>query len=158
MSTSLPAPLAAEHVFDYFVRLKPPVPIGKGPFGTRLFYEAREGRVSGPKLNGTVLSGGGDWALVGPDGWARLDVRGQCRTDDDAILLFTYRGVIEPTAAVRRAVSETGETSFSDQYFRISLEVETGDPRYAWLMQSALAGRGRLCPGPGVAYQIFRIC
>ena len=32
------APLTTEHVFDYRVTLKPPVFIGRGPFGTRVFY------------------------------------------------------------------------------------------------------------------------
>jgi hypothetical protein len=51
-----------------------------------------------------------------------------------------------------------GETGFDDQYWRVSIEVETGDPRYKWLSQSALIGRGRICRGPGVVYQVFRVC
>jgi Protein of unknown function (DUF3237) len=38
-------------------------------YGTRVFYEVREGSVTGPSLSGEVLTGGGDWALVGADGW-----------------------------------------------------------------------------------------
>jgi hypothetical protein len=79
--------------------------IGPGPFGKRVFWEARGGKVSGPKVNGEVLTGGGDWALVDADGWTRLDVRGQCRTDDGALLYFSYRGLVEPTEAVARAVA-----------------------------------------------------
>jgi Protein of unknown function (DUF3237) len=156
-TTTPPAAIETEHVFDYHAMLKPPVAIGPGPFGNRVFYEAVGGRVSGLRVNGEVLGGGGDWALVGPDGWTRLDVRGQCRTDDGALLYFKYRGLIEPSEAVLRAIAGGEETAFDDQYFRISLEVETGDRRYAWLTQSALVGRGRICSGPGVAYEIFRI-
>jgi Protein of unknown function (DUF3237) len=156
MTARQPA-IETEHVFDYHASLKPPVAIGAGPYGNRLFYEALGGRVSGPRVNGEVLGGGGDWALIGPDGWTRLDVRGQCRTDDGALLYFTYRGLIEPNKAVLEAVGSGGETAFADQYFRISLEVETGDRRYAWLTQTALIGRGRICSGPGVAYEVFRI-
>jgi hypothetical protein len=105
-----------------------------------------------------VLTGGGDWALVGSDGWTRLDVRGQVRTDDGALLYITYRGVIEPSDAVREAVMSGGETGFDDQYFRIAPEIETGDERYAWLTQSTLVGRGRVCRGPGVAYEVHRVC
>jgi hypothetical protein len=108
-------------------------------------------------VNGELLSGGGDWALVGEDGYARLDVRGQCKTDDRAYLYFAYRGLMELTDAARAAIASGGETSFEDQYFRISLEVETGDPRYKWLTHSSLIGRGRLCSGPGVAYEVFRV-
>lgn len=151
-------PMHLEHVFDYEALLKAPVPIGPGPFGNRLFYEVRSGVVSGPRVSGEVLSGGGDWALVGEDGWTRLDVRGQCRTVDGAHLYLSYTGVIEPNEELRRAVARGGATGFDDHYFRVSLQVETGDPRYAWLTRSALVGRGRVCAGPGVAYEVFRVC
>lgn len=146
-----------EHVFDHEVVLKAPLVIGPAQYGTRIFYEVREGRVAGPRVSAQVLTGGGDWALVGPDGWTRVDVRGQCRTDDGAFLYLTYRGLIEPSPTVLTALHEGTETTFQDQYWRVSIEVETGDPRYRWLTQSALVGRGRVCPGPGVAYEVFRV-
>ena len=158
IQTSLEPALRTEHLFDYTVLLKPPVAIGRGQFGSRLFYEVREGRISGPVLNGEVLSGGGDWALVDGEGWTRVDVRGQARTDDGALLYLSYRGLIEPTDAMLTAMRSGRETGFEDQYWRVSIEVETGDPRYRWLTQSALVGRGRLCEGPGVVYQAFRVC
>lgn len=156
-ATVAPA-LRTEHVFDYHVLLKPPLQIGAAQYGTRLFYEVSEGRVTGPELSGEILSGGGDWALVGHDGWTRVDVRGQCRTDDGALVYFSYRGLIEPTPALARAVQTGGQTEFDDQYWRAAVEIETGDPRYRWLTQSVLIARGRVCRGPGVAYQVFRVC
>lgn len=156
--SALAPALDAEHLFDYSVTLAPPVPIGPTHQGMRVFYEVREGRITGPALSGEVLRGGGDWALIGTDGWTRVDVRGQARSDDGALLYFRYRGVIEPTEALTAAMRSGGATEFEDQYWRASIEVETGDPRYRWLSQSALIGRGRLTPGPGVAYQVFRIC
>lgn len=149
--------LGLEHVFDHRVLLKAPIDIGQAQYGTRLFYEVIEGRVTGPAVQGDVLSGGGDWALIGPDGWTRVDVRGQCRTDDDALLYFSYGGLIEPTPALVRAARRNGETSFDDQYWRVTIGIETGDPRYRWLTQSVLVGRGRVCCGPGVEYQVFRV-
>jgi hypothetical protein len=148
--------LRTVHVFDYHALLAPPVVIGPGPAGTRVFWESRGGAVSGPRVNGEVLSGGGDWALVGSDGWTRLDVRGQCRTDDGAVLYMSYSGLVEPSEHVVQALASEGETAFEDQYFRIWMQVETGAPGYAWLTQSALVGRGRVA-GRGVAYEVFRI-
>lgn len=149
--------LSVEHVFDYDVVLKAPVAIGPGRHGTRVFYEVLQGRVVGPRLSAEVLSGGGDWALIGPDGWTRVDVRGQCRTDEGAVLYFTYRGLIEPSPAVLAALRNGTETRFEDQYWRVSIEVETGEPSLQWLTQSLLIGRGRVCSGPGVAYEVFRV-
>ncbi len=158
MSVAAPSrTLGLEHVFDYEVVLKAPVVVGPGPGGTRVFHEVRAGRVVGPGLSAEVLSGGGDWALIGPDGWTRVDVRGQCRTDEGAVLYFTYRGLIEPSPAVVAAFQNGTETRFEDQYWRVSIEVETGDPRFQWLTQSALIGRGRVRSGPGVAYEVFRV-
>jgi hypothetical protein len=149
--------LETEHLFDYHALLDPPVSIGKAQYGTRLYYQARGGRLTGPKLTGEVLGGGGDWALVGDDGWTRVDVRGQCRTDDGALLYFVYRGLVEPNRAVMDALRSGQETSFDDHYWRVMIEIETGDERYRWLTQSALVGRGRICRGPGVAYQVHRV-
>src|SRR5579863_792881 len=122
--------LAGEHLFDYSARLREPVVIGKAQYGTRLFYEALGGRLSGPRMSGDLLPGGGDWALVRDDGWTRVDVRGQCRTDDGALLYFAYRGLIEPSRAVMEALRTGGETSFDDHYWRVMIEIETGDDRY----------------------------
>jgi hypothetical protein len=157
MTTATAPPLQTEHVFEYRALLERPLQIGRGPSGTRVFWQSRGGTLTGPGLNGEVLAGGGDWALTGGDGWTRVDVRGQVRTEDGAILYLSYGGVIEPTEALARAIATGGETSFDDHYWRVALTIETGDPRYAWLTQSLLIGRGRICSGPGVAYQVSRV-
>jgi hypothetical protein len=149
--------LGLDHAFDYHVVLKSPVVIGPAQHGTRLFYEVDGGRLEGPGISGQVMSGGGDWALVRADGWTEVDVRGQCRTDDGALLYFTYRGLIEPSPSVMAAFRTGSETDFEDHYWRVSIQVETAAPRYAWLTQSALVGRGRVCTGPGVSYEVFRL-
>jgi hypothetical protein len=61
--------------FEYLARLKPPVEVGAGPYGTRVFFEIIDGEVTGERISGRLLTGGGDWLLVGPDGMGRLDVR-----------------------------------------------------------------------------------
>ena len=133
-----------EHVFDYTALLKAPLPIG-GPYGERIFYEVRGGRVEGPRLSGELVGGGGDWALVGPDGWARLDVRGQIRTDDGALIYTSYDGLIE-----------LNPSSPDEQYFRTTPRFETGDDRYRWLTQSVFVARGRQRED-GVAYEVCRV-
>jgi len=70
-----------EYEFRYQARLKPPVAIGAGPYGTRMFFEVIGGEFEGKRLKGKILSGGGDWLLAGADGFSRLDVRIQRRGD-----------------------------------------------------------------------------
>ena len=67
--------------FEFYAALKPAVEIGPGPFGARFFAEAIGGEVTGARISGRLSSGGGDWGLVGPDGWCRVDVRVQIQTD-----------------------------------------------------------------------------
>ena len=56
------------------------------------------GTVRGPKINGTFLQSGADWALVRPDGVVQLDVRATIQTDDDAIIYVRYEGFIRAEA------------------------------------------------------------
>lgn len=84
-SLTIPTPsLALEFMLE--AGLKPPVQIGLGAFGTRIFYEVTGGRAEGPRFKAEVLTGGGDWLLAGSDGLGRRDVRIQFRTDDGAFV------------------------------------------------------------------------
>jgi hypothetical protein len=143
--------------FEFYVALKPVVEIGSGPFGARFFAEAIGGDVTGARISGRVLSGGGDWGLVGPDGWGRVDVRVQIQTDDGAFILMSYFGVLEMNDAVELAIESGGETGYADQYFRTAPRLECGDARYSWVNQSVFVGQGRIYPGFGVQYRVLRV-
>lgn len=136
--------------------LKPPVAIGAGPLGMRMFYEIIGGEVRGDRLRGTVLGGGGEWALIGPDGFLRVDVRAQVRTHDDACLYVQYVGLLEMNAAVQLATASGTGTDYGDQYFFTNPRFETGDPRYGWLNTKFFVGEGRILPGLGVEYRVWR--
>lgn len=142
--------------FTYRAELKAPLTVGAGPYGTRIFFEIKAGEFSGARLNGTFGTGGGDWILVGPDGFGRLDVRGQMLTDDGAVIYISYHGVLEMNEKVGAAMQAGEGTDFADQYFRTSPKLETGDERYAWVTQSVFVGEGRLYPG-GVEYSVSRV-
>jgi hypothetical protein len=143
--------------FEFHAGLKPPVEAGAGPYGTRVFFEVTGGEVTGERVSGQVLPGGGDWLLVGPDGWGRLDVRAQLRTHDGACIYMSYSGVLELNDVVQRAAATGGETRWEDQYYRVTPQFETGDARYAWLHQAVFVGEGRIFPGGGVAYRVHRV-
>ena len=145
-----------EFAFTLFGSLKPAVEMGAGPFGKRRYFEVMDGKVAGDRLNGKVLAGGGDWLLVGPDGFARLDVRIQIVTDDGASIYAHYEGLLELNRKVAEAVASGVSTDYGDQYFRTTPRLETGDARYAWLNQSLFVAEGRLHPG-AVEYRVHRI-
>ena len=145
------------HEFDYTAHLKPPVDFGAGPSGHRQFFEATGGRATGERVNGELLTGGGDWIHVGTDGVGRLDVRAQFRTDDGASILAQYQGVLHLNEAVQHAMATGGATDWDDQHFRATPRFETGDERYLWMTQSTFVSVGRIIEGLGVAYRVFRV-
>jgi hypothetical protein len=130
--------------------------VGKGPLGHRFAVDLTGGWVKGDRLNGDVVGPGGDWAVVGRDGFNRLDVRTQIRTEDGAVIYAQYPGVLEMNAAAGKAMMSDGATDFDDQYFRTLVTLESGDERYAWVNQSVFVGRGRVWEG-GVEYELYRV-
>ena len=50
-----------EHLFSYVVSLERPQMIGAIPEGIRAIFYVTKGEVTGPKLRGRILPGGGEW-------------------------------------------------------------------------------------------------
>jgi hypothetical protein len=131
-----------------------------GPFGHRFLLDIAGGDVSGEALSGTVARGGGDWMLLGRDGWGRLDVRFAIKTEDGATVTYTGTGLLQFNEAVATALGNGAATDFEDQYYRTAGRLECGDPRYAWVNQSMFVTEGRLSPretGRGIEARILRI-
>jgi Protein of unknown function (DUF3237) len=146
-----------EYEFSYRATLKPALNVGVGPYGNRIVAEVTGGDFEGPRLKGKILSGGADWALVGPDGRARLDVRIQLLTGDGAAIYLSYFGTIEFNAKAQQALEKQTGTEFADHYWRTNPRFETGDPRYAWLNQALFVGEGRMLPSLVVEYRVYRV-
>ena len=143
------------HDFTFRATLKPPLEIGTVPTGTRVYYEVAEGEVEGERLNGRLL-GGGEWALIGPDGFLRVDVRLQGMTDDGAAFYVQYGGLLEMNDKVLTAIGSGGGTEYEDQAFHTNPRFETGDERYGWLNNTVFVGEGRMRPNLGVEYRVWR--
>ncbi|SEH92762.1 Protein of unknown function [Mycolicibacterium rutilum] len=148
--------LEMQHEFSLWAALKPPIDFGAGPLGQRVYAEVIEGEATGARFNARAVGGGGDWLLIAPDGFGRIDVRLQLATDDGAHVYMHYTGLLEMNAAVAEALATGSATAFEDQYFRTTPRVETGDPRYAWMQQSVFLARGRCREGFGVEYEVYR--
>ncbi len=131
-----------------------------GPFGHRFLLEIVGGEVTGETLTGTIDSGGGDWLLLGRDGWGRLDVRFSLTTDDGATITYTGIGLMEFNERVGAALGNAAETAFDDQYYRTAGRLESGDARYGWVNQAVFVTEGRLAPratGRGIEAHILRV-
>jgi hypothetical protein len=144
-----------EFLMEYHADLKPPVGVGPGPSGRRQIYEVTGGSFEGPKLRGTIETGGGDWLLIGADGVGRLDVRATLRTHDGALIYMQYHGVIDLPGLAARQAPPGGRGEYGDIYFMTAPRFETGDERYAWLNAVIAVGEGRSAPG-AVEYRVYQ--
>ena len=141
--------------FSISAQLREPLPVGAGPIGTRMYYDIAGGEVKGERISGKVL-GGGEWALIGPDGFLRVDVRLQVETHDNAFLYVQYTGLLGLNETVQQALAAGTQTEYGDQYFFTNPRIETGDPRYAWLNTTFFVGQGRLLANAGIEYRVSR--
>jgi hypothetical protein len=147
--------LPAEHLFDMAVDLEPAQPIPT-PMGARMTFVARGGTIAGPRVEGELLPGGGDWLVVGSDGIGRVDVRATIRTGDGALIHYEARGVISiPDDGLERLAA--GERlPFEETYVRTTPRFETADERYSWLNGVVAVGHNELSRDH-IDYRIYRV-
>jgi hypothetical protein len=91
------------------------------------------------------------------DGSWRPHVRAQFVTDDRAVVLMSYTGLVEQTAAFKRAAEDNRPTDWGDQYMRLSISFATNDERYRWLERSLFIAAGRLEGTGQIEYVVHRV-
>lgn len=116
--------------------------IENAPQGTRTIVQVVGGRFEGPRLKASVQIPAGDWITNRADGSYRLDVRLTLKTDDGALILVTYNGIGQATAA--------------GASLRVAPLFETGDARYTWLTKLQAIGVGERA-GTAVKYDLFAL-
>jgi hypothetical protein len=125
--------------------------------GTRLSAHVVDGKFEGPRLNGRVIPGGGDWAAIRPDGTLALDVRATLETNDGAHIYMSYLGRNDAPrrlAGVDR--SERAKLDPSNYYLRVLPTFETNSEGYTWLNDIVAVGVGQTTES-GVAYAFYEI-
>jgi hypothetical protein len=135
--------------------------VGETPIGLRRVLEIVGGTVQGDRLAGVVLAGGGDWLLLGADGWGRLDVRMQWRMDDGPVIYVRAQGVVDFNERVLQAREAGESTAFEDQYYRTLMQMEAAnDGPYAWVNRAVFITEGRISPGDtrrGVEFCAYKV-
>jgi hypothetical protein len=127
--------------------------VGRVAAGVRMVVPVTGGWVRGERLSGEIVPPGADWAIVG-DGWARVDVREQLRTDDGATIYVAYEGLLEVNDKVLGALADPAlETGWDDQYFRVTPRLEAAAEQYDWVNYTVFVARGRIAPD-GVEYEV----
>jgi hypothetical protein len=146
------------HEMIYRFRVRGPLAATQGsPRGARQYWEMTEGTLTGKRILAKIAMPGGDWHVIGTDRFGRPDVRVQFETEDGAVLLLHYIGLVERTDAFNKAAESGGATDWGDQYMRMAMTFDTGDTRYAWLNESLFIAEGRLAGPQEIEYAIYRV-
>ncbi|GAB4521970.1 MAG: DUF3237 domain-containing protein [Roseibium sp.] len=140
-------PPVLTHVCDLEVALDPIRELGEGRAGKRRIIPIVGGRVSGPRLNGTILNLGADWQTIFADGTAELDTRYGLETDDGATIEIRNYGYRHGPAEVIAAIARGEDVDPATYYMRTHARLETGDARYAWVNRTLFVGTGARLDG-----------
>jgi hypothetical protein len=146
--------------FEMTFRFTTRGPLGStagSPVGTRQYWEMSHGTLTGDRINATIGMPGGDWNAVSTDRFGRPDARVQLVTDDGALVLLQYTGLVERTEAFVQAAKANRSTNWDDQYMRMFMRFDTGAPRYAWLNESLFIAEGRLHGTNDIEYAVYRM-
>jgi len=150
------ADLKTELLAEMSVDLEEAQNVGATPHGNRQIFLVKGGTFEGPKLKGEVLPGGGDWALLRPDGAGELDVRGTLRTDDGHLIYMYYRGIVHASPEVMARMVQGEAVDPSEYYFRTVPFYETASEKYGWLNRVVAVAVGKLAPN-WVGYTVYAI-
>jgi Protein of unknown function (DUF3237) len=150
--------LKLEPEMTYRVRTTQPLePTAGSPLAVTQYWQVSEASLTGARINATLAATGGNWMAIGPDGFWRPDVRAQFLTDDGAVILMHYTGLVQQTEAFKRAAEADQPTEWSDQYMRLAIRFDTGAERYRWLNTSLFVAAGRLLGTSRIEYAVHRV-
>lgn len=131
--------------FEVTVDVQTPLDLGQTQAGHRRIVAVPGGVVTGPRLQGRVLSGA-DWQILRPDGTADLDARYTIQADDGALIYVVNRGVRHGPAEVLARLNKGERVDPATYYFRSAASFETSAPQHAWLTRAVVVGAGERYP------------
>jgi hypothetical protein len=146
-----------EFLFNLSLDINTPFLPGTTPIGTRRIVQVAGGVFEGPKLKGSVIPGGDDWITVRPDGSVVQDVRIMLKTDEDELILMTYRGLRNGPESVMKRLDQNEQVDPSEYYFRNAPIFETSSEKYDWLNQRLFVSTGKRAQGK-VMYSVYVVC
>ena len=149
-------PLRSEFLFTIAGTDSSPVEVGSTPSGLRWIFPITGGTFEGPRLRGTILSGGADETLVRSDAVTVHDVRLLLETEDGQLIVMRYGGLRHGPPNVMERLARGEPVDPSEYYFRIAPLFETGSEKYAWLNRILAVGTGHRLPA-GPIYDVYEL-
>lgn len=150
-----------EFLFEVKIPQKPLLHIGQTPVGYRMITTPDKGAtVVGPKLNGTVLEGGGDPYLIRKDGIGLVDARITIQADDGDLIGMSYLGITKYPEEARKTLDRGEKVPIDDYYFYVGVLFETASERYRWMNETFAIAKGfhpHEFIGGGIGYQVYAL-
>ncbi|MGA4845595.1 DUF3237 domain-containing protein [Streptomyces sp. G5(2025)] len=116
--------------------------MGHGAGERTEFTPITGGSVHGPRLNGTVLPGGGDWSDTRGQ-VCQLEARYLIRADDGAVIDIVNRGYYHEGGAGPDQHDGALRVTASGIYFRTAPVFRTDAPAHRWLAETVFVGLAR---------------
>jgi hypothetical protein len=136
--------------------VRPLLIVGATPGTYRRIGVVPGGSFEGDRLSGQVLDGNSDWQTVRSDRATTLDVRLVLKTNDDALICMSYRGIRYGPTDIMEKIDKGEAVDPACYYFRINPLFETAAQKYDWLNRVVAVGIGyRRTDGP--VYSIFEV-
>ena len=148
--------IRTELLFEVTIAVGGMTTLGRTQYGDRRIAQIAGGTVKGPKVNGRIQPGGGDWILDRIDGVTQLDVRLVIETDDGATIYMTYKGIRHGPAEVMAALARGEQVDPACYYFRTAPFFETGSEKYAWMNRIVAVATGDRTPA-GPVYKVYQV-
>jgi hypothetical protein len=136
-----PAP-SLSFAFSIRVEVAPPVEQGEIDGARQRFIPITGGTVSGPKLTGVVIPGGGDWQAIHPGGLATILARYALRADDGTVIGIENPGVRVASPEVTEKLAKGVAVDPDAYYFRGTPKFTVTDGPHAWLRRKVFVARG----------------
>lgn len=138
---SAPAP-GLTYVFSVKATLAPPLEQGEVD-GKRLrFIAITGGTVEGPRLQGVVLPGGGDWQAIVAGGMTEVSARYSLKAADGTVIGVTNQGVRTATPEVIEKLARGERVSPDQYYFRTTTVFAVKAGPHDWLRRQVFVARG----------------
>ncbi len=138
---SAPVP-GLTYVFSLRGELAPPVEQGEIDGRRRRFIPVTGGTVRGPRLQGRVLPGGGDWQAVGHDGLTSVLARYCIEAADGTVIGVTNTGVRTASPEVIEKLTQGIEVGADEYYFRTNPVFDVRPGAHEWLRRRLFVARG----------------
>ena len=130
--------------------------LGETPYGIRRIARLNTGSFNGPRLKGTIMPGGGSWALVRRDGVLDIEVRVVLETSDQQKIYMHWKALRHVPKDVLERLQRNEAVDPDAYYFRATPYFETSSEKYDWMNRICAIASGSLASNAR-AFDVYQV-